>query len=149
MKTIAGHIRVSDQQLEEIKRNHEQRDADDRAALAAQGIWTVIPKGVAVAALPECIPPEFNGDPVVAVGSWDGQVGLAKELEARAARINAHTVYLSKPHTRTIPMYNLDGEPLVENLEPAGEQEQTYCYAAFASDTPYTVSEVTREFAAA
>jgi hypothetical protein len=30
MKTIAGSVRVSEQLLEEIKRQHEQRDKDDR-----------------------------------------------------------------------------------------------------------------------
>lgn len=30
MRTVAGHIRISDQQAQEIKRHHEQRDADER-----------------------------------------------------------------------------------------------------------------------
>jgi hypothetical protein len=65
--------------------------------------WTVLPNDIVVAALPGINAMEITGNPIVAVGSWDGQ---------------------------TIRV-----------------REQTYCYAAFTSDTPYTVSEVTREFA--
>lgn len=105
--------------------------------VAGQGLWTIIPNGVRVIALPENNAQEAIGNPVVVVGSWDGQVGLVKELEARAANINAHAIALSQPHTRMIPMYDLDHGPLLEKL--VGEREQTYCYAAFASDTPYTI----------
>lgn len=100
------------------------------------GDWTVLPNDIAVAALPEITATEITGNPIVAVGSWDGQPGLVKQLEARVTKINAHTIALSKPRTRIFR----------DTLGSDEERQQTYCYAAFASDTPYTVSEVTREF---
>jgi hypothetical protein len=98
------------------------------------GDWTVLPNDIAVVITAM----EIAGNPVVAVASWDGQVGLVKAIEERAARISAHTVALSKPYKRTL--HERDNGA-------STSREQTYCYAAFASDTAYTVSEVTREFA--
>lgn len=245
MRTVAGHIRISDQQAQEVKRHHEQRDADEREmwdelaasylrthkgldtqtpkattdsepnpmpVIAPPGViavgcrsksalarlphnakiethngwwfrytvhrtagigipgnsyslhrtlkgaeravrrwkareytptvvndpttdWTVLPRDIAVAALPEINALAITGNPIIAVASWDGQAGLVEELEERAASIDAHTVALSKPRVRMIPEYRVG--------------QQTYCYAAFASDTPYTVDEVTREFVSA